>query len=1516
MDADSLRIGRDRLLRVFRFLEALNQHRNPVARQIREQLWTLWVDNLPAHPTVQLGRPRGDNGTSERASAREQGEESFILKVSRPKLTRPPDPDLELKAWLESGWEDPFKPPSVRSSRNEVGPERKTVAVKFEDHPDRVSSWNQWKAKHEEWSRNERPSRLAMKVFEDLYQLYGRVEREGERVELVLGDGLLSWRRPEGGVFHPVLLQRLQLTFDPALPRFTITETERPPELYSALFQSMADVDGRAIGRRMEELDQGNCQPMGDDSTSGFLRKLVIQLSSRGEFVDADTLDGEKDDPRIARRPVFFLRPRTLGFAACIENILQDIRRCEELSWPLLNIVGIETPKDAIMQTTELDTPTPATSELTDVLLSKEANPEQIRIAQQTDSSAGTLVQGPPGTGKTHTIGNLIGHLLASGKSVLVTSHTTKALRMVRSQVVGKLRPLCVSVLENDLDSRKQMESAVGTIAERLSRVDTKSLAAEGERLSGFRAEILRKLAQFRARLVEARADEYRDVILSGKTWAPSDGARFVAKEQSVHGWVPEPVTLGIGLPLSPSQILELYATNQSLTPDFEQELANELPDPQHLPTPGEFEELISTRERLATKESGFREELWAVASADVTPDSLSAMAIKLEKAVEPLSGEDLWKLAAVHAGKTGGPHREPWDSLVGQIECTDVEVARSQEILLRHAIEIGNELDIEEVERTALELYAHLREGNTLSFFTYLTHPTWKKLVQSTKVNGNAPATAEHFLAISKNSRTRILRRDLAGRWDRQMVPLGAAPSHKLGKEIEKSAVQFCGPIRDCLAWSSRTWTPLEAQLRQSGFLWDKFMAEQPPCVGTDGALQRLRNAVIDSLLPILASRIQRQLWNRNEALAGGLREKLAMAKASAPHSRVTSDLYEAVRDLDPKDYRMQYSRLIEIRSHGTELQRRKELLSLLDLAAPAWAMSIRVRRGVHGQSVPPGDPAEAWTWRQLHDELEKRASVSLEVLQSSIEKCTEQVRQTTIDLIENRAWAHQAQRTSLAQRQALVGWLDTIRKIGKGTGIRVPRLRTEAAQQMSDCRGAVPVWIMPLSRVVENFDPRKSRFDVVIIDEASQSDVMALVAFYLGKKVVVVGDHEQVSPSAVGQEVSIVQNLIDQFLQGIPNAHLYDGQTSVYDLARQSFGGTIRLVEHFRCVTEVIQFSNDLSYFGDIKPLRDSSRVVLRPHTVCSRVAGSTKDGKVNRGEAEVVASLITAAIEQPEYQFNEFHDRTSFGVISLVGEDQALEIDQLLHIHIPPDIYDRHRLLCGTAAQFQGDERDVMFLSMVDTSAGGPLPFRDQQMFKQRYNVAASRARDQMWVIHSLNVQTDLRTGDLRRRLIEHAQDPNALLRVLEDKERRTESPFEREVLKRLVRAGFRVTPQWKVGARRIDLVVEGDGKRLAVECDGDRFHPHEKLAEDMERQAVLQRLGWIFARIRGSVYFRDPDRAMKSVFEKLQDLEIFPSQEFVKAAAPPVPSNELIDRVFLRAEQIRQEWNTHNGNGNPA
>jgi very-short-patch-repair endonuclease len=1506
MDSDKLRVARDKLTRVFRYLEALNQHRNPAKRQIREQLWSLRLHGLPDHPSIQRGTGKSQlsNGKTGKTPSADEGSERFVLKVQRPVLSRPPEPPEEATIWLKAGWDDPSEEILVHQSRSEPDPAGNPRVVNFDDDKRRSAALPRWKLLRDAWAKSERPARAAMKIFETLYALYGRIDREAERVELVLGDGILSWRRAEGDIYHPILLQRLQLHFDAAVPEFTISEADHPVELYSALFQSMADVDGRAIGRCREELEQEGFDPLINGSTSGFLKRLVIQLSPRGEFIEDKAPAEEQSDPSIGREPLLFLRARTLGYAAAIEGILADLRTREDLPWSLLNIVGEESP---IPTRGEKELAASHLAELeAEVLLSKPANPEQVRIAKQLEQHGGVLVQGPPGTGKTHTIGNLIGHLLAQGKSVLVTSHTTKALRMVRHHIVTELRPLCVSLLESDLDSRKQLESAVGSIAERLSRADAGSLETEARKRETERSEVLKKLDEIRKQLAEARADEYRDMVIAGKTWAPSDAARKVVQEKEVLGWIPGPVAAVAPLPLSPGELADLYRTSVSLSREDENELSSHLSELQELPRPEDFEASLGERNRLSMEDLDFRSDLWQSGTFEGSPDEVEALAADLAQAVRLLSGKEKWKLAAVYAGKYGDAHRQPWDQLVSFVRLVHREAANAQESFVKYGPELAANSDYEGQERIASEILAHLEDGGKLGSFVLFTHKTWSRFIESTKVNNTRPRIPEHFQALRKLAELKKLRHELSSRWDRQVAVLGTPPSEQMSEEVEKTLMQFCDSIEGCLDWHDHTWLPLQQQLTAIGFRWDKFLAAQPVVVGADGELVRIGRAVNDGLLPVLDSRFKKLKLLQLEEGLRDLKARLKLEARLAKSSKTTAKLFAAVNDEDSGDYRDAYERLLELKSRQADLDLRRALLRKLESAAPAWAGAIRNRTGVHGRGEPPGDPAAAWIWRQLNDELDRRSSVSLEALQTKYEKLGEQLRRVTVALIDKRAWSAQARRTSSRQRQALVGWLDTIRRIGKGHGIRVSLLRAEAARKMSECRSAVPVWVMPLSRVVENFDPRITRFDVVIIDEASQSDVMALVALYLGKAVLVVGDHEQVSPSAVGQDLGIIQNLIFQYLPGIPNADLYDGQISIYDLARQSFGGTTCLVEHFRCVPEIIQFSNMISYDQRIKPLRDASRVRLRPHTIAYRVTGSSRDGKINRQEAIGVASLLTAALEQPEYKKNDAGQPTSFGVVSLVGDEQAVEIDNLLRRHISPDRYELHRLLCGNAAQFQGDERDVVFISLVDTAQRGPLSLRDQELFKQRFNVAASRARDQMWIVHSLSPQDDLKADDLRRQLIEHAQDPARLMRALEEKENRTQSSFEHEVMKRLLAAGYTVAPHWRVGAFRIDLVVEGEGRRLAIECDGDRYLQLEKIPEDMDRQSVLERMGWIFTRIRGTEFLRNPDRAMKQVFEKLQSLEISAATPKRDTAKMVQPSADLIERVIRRAEELRRAW----------
>src|SRR5205814_5491681 len=138
----------------------------------------------------------------------------------------------------------------------------------------------------------------------------------------------------------------------------------------------------------------------------------------------------------------------------------------------------------------------------------------------------------------------------------------------------------------------------------------------------------------------------------------------------------------------------------------------------------------------------------------------------------------------------------------------------------------------------------------------------------------------------------------------------------------------------------------------------------------------------------------------------------------------------------------------------------------------------------------------------------------------------------------------------------------------------------------------------------------------------------------------------------------------LISTDLQSIPNSHLYDGQTSIYDLAETAFGGVIALREHFRCVPEIIQFSNHLSYNNAIRPLREPFSSSVRPALIPHRVHGFRKKGeKTNEVEAEEITSLLVACLTDPNYEHNDLGQPTTFGVISLLGDEQTLLIEKML-------------------------------------------------------------------------------------------------------------------------------------------------------------------------------------------------------------------------------------------------------------
>jgi very-short-patch-repair endonuclease len=568
----------------------------------------------------------------------------------------------------------------------------------------------------------------------------------------------------------------------------------------------------------------------------------------------------------------------------------------------------------------------------------------------------------------------------------------------------------------------------------------------------------------------------------------------------------------------------------------------------------------------------------------------------------------------------------------------------------------------------------------------------------------------------------------------------------------------------------------------------------------------------------------------------------------------------------------------------------------------APSFAELLQ--KPVEGvvDELLPDNLSQVWRLRRLATYLEeidvqdemRRLSKTRHGLEADLAKAYR-------NIVVERTWLKLAEKASPSIRAALMAYLKAIQKIGKGTGKRAVRYRQDARNAASQANSAVPCWIMPHYRISEALPCELGCFDLVIIDEASQSDLTALPALLRAKKLLIVGDDKQVSPEGIGFEEAKLNNLMKRFLsnQVVTYRSQMSPVSSIYDLFHVVFAkSSVMLKEHFRCVGPIIEYSKREFYNHELMPLRRPTRKErIDPPLIDVFVEdGYRSAGDCNLPEANFIVQEIKSIIDDPMLA-----NRT-IGVVSLLADKQAHKIWAMLTDEIGPELMEKHRIACGDARTFQGKERDIMFLSMVSSpNDGGAALTRDT--FAQRFNVAASRAKDRMYLVRSLNIDQLSAADKLRRSLITHFSAPYSQDEErVKDQRNLCESDFERDIYDELTQRGYWITPQVRVGRFRIDLVAEGNNDaRLAIECDGDRYHGPDKWADDMQRQRILERAGWVFWRCFASTYVRRRQEIMTDLIKTFELLGIEPigvesaprsihTEHRVYRSTPPEPAEE--------------------------
>jgi very-short-patch-repair endonuclease len=1085
------------------------------------------------------------------------------------------------------------------------------------------------------------------------------------------------------------------------------------------------------------------------------------------------------------------------------------------------------------------------------LLMPLATNDAQESIARRLAAHRSVAVQGPPGTGKTHTIRNLISHLVAHGRRVLVLAQKEDPLRVLRDGLPEEIQPLCLAILGRSADQLVQLQTAARELSDRASTLDQHREAARVQELTDDLVRAEEQLAEARERLRIAGEREAARFDLDGVAASASTVGQWLRDHEPALGFIPDPVAPGVEPSLDAAEFADLLEVAGRIPAADRAAAVGSLPAVNTLPR-GEAvaERRDALRDARKVVDALRDRGLIIDGVRDLGAEQVDELAAQLRGAADDLARrEGSW------TDRLGQLMRDPnwrqvWDHHVTACQELLSDLARRTTVLAGRQVHVPGELASQ--PRRLLgqlgDIRTRLAAGRKVG---RLAGAELARVAAACAVDGEPMRTAGDVDLVVASVERSTIRQRLANRWaewaDRLALPAPDGPA-------ELWAGRLLADAADALDWERRRWPQLQQLLTRI----------HPSCPRAVDARQagELAGAVEACGNVFLADQIEAERQAMGAALHG-----MASDPHASPVVRELAAAWEA-GDFPAWDAAVaEVGRLWTLREDAT---RYAALRERLEAVAPELTAAVD-----SGAVAPqPGESLlRAWRWRQAQTWFDQTiGSVDTSALGAHVERCRDRIRRLTHELVVTSAWLEVSLILDDRRKAALADWAAALRKIGKGTGKSAAHWQAAAQRAMAEAVSAVPVWIMSIDRALEQFNGAQPRFDVVIVDEASQADIFALPVLSLAKRAVVVGDDQQIGPQLVGVPADRVNALIASHLSDVPSAEHFDTESSLYDHAVRRSPQRILLTEHFRCVPPIIAFSSATYYDGKIQPLRADRPVGLGTPVNAVAVPDGRRTalpefGPVNVPEAEALVARVAEMVTDPVYRGR------SIGVVSLLSSSgQAAYLLHRLREEVGPDELERRALRVGDPYTFQGDERDVVLISTVVASADGDLGAFTKRDFHRRVNVAASRARDQMWLFHSVH-PGDLLADDARALLLSHCLQPRPAADEDMPAEQRCESDMELAVLRRLGERGLRPTAQYPIGDYRIDFVLAApDGRRLAIECD-DGYRGPDAFARDLRRQAVLERVGnCVFVRLRASAFARDPDAAMRSVWERARELGI--------------------------------------------
>ncbi|MBO0727031.1 MAG: AAA family ATPase, partial [Blastocatellia bacterium] len=1060
------------------------------------------------------------NKWNEANEAAETVVEDAWLAVYKSSYDDPPLLPPILKEWVA---------PSTNPARRPKPSPAREAGEKFEDAPARSAALNKYlETQWDAWAKQVLPLFKANELYDQLFSLHQRLSVEGDRIEILWGHLFLAWNYSAGiKIHHPLLVTPLDLEFNPDRRKITL----RPAQSRTTQFdlECLRDLDYPNKDKLLKyaaKINGGEAPPevWNHDQMRGIATTVTGLLSTApveetNLYEDAPIAQPPISSiPTIYNAPVIFVRQRARHFwIDDAQKTAESVLAGDELSPFVRSLVADQsagaTPKPP--ESSGAEPPAdgagaPVVNSGNDgaddgeLFFPLEYNDQQKEILDRLKERFGVLVQGPPGTGKSHTIANIISSLLARGKRVLVTSQTENALKVLRELIPPEIRSLCVSQLGSDAESKKQLNDSVVEIGKRLALRNSRE---PEERIRHIGSE-LKTVREEQARLHQLIRDwaelDSCKITISGAEVSAHQAAKECSQGDRKHSWLPDRIAPETEPPLSNGELKELCALLGAISPEDRKACLQYLPDPARVQSPGNisrvFDDLSFASTRAAETED-LRAD-WLQPLRKAAPEEILNVISILEPALADLKRLDSdWRLRLLNLMVSGESQNAFWrEFLQACSELYEFAFPSFQKIQ-------GYEISVAELppdfDRDAAleELRVSVEKGKSpASAFTrlWLSQPA-KMFFDSVRVDGRKLTTLERIDLIGALFSYEDYLKKLELRWEQGIRnvdgPGRDAEALMPLADVESRLKDFRGVVE----WIDNHLIQVGTALIELGCPPHKQIFHKGSSLGEH----------LETLQGQVASIDKHQL---TDYLRQYQKDLIGETKKQDAHP-LWAQLAAAVKERSGEDYKYDYEEALRLSILRPDAIKLDHLLKRLRGVAPKWASRIEIESSKSGVGALPQDWALAWRWRRLNEwliRLHNRESV--ESLQNRLERARKVERELITQLVTERTWERQIANIEDRQYLALTAWANAMKQFGKGTGKYAQRHLAAANRAMIEAVGAVPVWIMPLFRVVQSFEAKPGAFDVIIVDEASQCDLRALPVLYRGKKVLIVGDPEQI--------------------------------------------------------------------------------------------------------------------------------------------------------------------------------------------------------------------------------------------------------------------------------------------------------------------------------------------------------------------------------------------------------------------